>query len=174
MLTYCLIAVNRHVILYCEKVYERSGKNYFWSIKSSGEALEKLKARYFNTTSLSTYDFSTLYTTLPHYLIKDKLIDLIERTLHRECSPCLACNDRSTFFTLEKPKKYHSWSCQYLCDALTFLLDNVFIQFGTKLYRQVVWIPISTYFDPLVAYLLLFCYERDLMMSPSGDKQAPI
>ena len=87
---------------------------------------KKLTARYFNTTSLSTYDFSTLYTTLPHYSIKDKLIDLIERTLHRECSPCLACNDRSTFFTLGKPKKYHSWSCQYLCDALTFLLDNIF------------------------------------------------
>ena len=31
-------------------------------------------------TSLSTYDFSTLYTTLPHNLIKDKLTDLIERT----------------------------------------------------------------------------------------------
>ena len=35
-------------------------------------------------TSLSTYDFSTLYTTLPHNLIKDKLIDLIERTFQRE------------------------------------------------------------------------------------------
>ena len=28
---------------------------------------------------MSTYDFSTLYTTLTHNLIKDKLIDLIER-----------------------------------------------------------------------------------------------
>ena len=27
---------------------------------------------------MSTYDFSTLHTTLPHHLIKDKLIDLIE------------------------------------------------------------------------------------------------
>ena len=27
--------------------------------------------------SLSTYDFSTLYTTLPHTLINDKLFDLI-------------------------------------------------------------------------------------------------
>ena len=26
----------------------------------------------------STYDFSTIYTTLPHNLIKDKLIDLIK------------------------------------------------------------------------------------------------
>ena len=45
--------------------------------------LDKLKARDFNMTSLSTYDFSTLYTTLPHKLIKDNLIDLIERTGHR-------------------------------------------------------------------------------------------
>ena len=33
---------------------------------SSGEILDKLKARDFNATSLSTYDFSTLYTTLPY------------------------------------------------------------------------------------------------------------
>ena len=36
---------------------------------------------------MSTYDFSTLYTTLPHNLIKDKLIDLIERTFNRGGSP---------------------------------------------------------------------------------------
>ena len=89
MLTSCLTTVKKHVIKYCEKVYERSGKNLFWSIKNSGEILDKLKARDFNATSLSTYDFSTLYTTLPHYLIKDKLIDLIERTFQREGSPTL-------------------------------------------------------------------------------------
>ena len=84
-------------------------KNLFWSIKNSGEILDKLKARDFNATSLSTYDFSTLYTTLPHNLIKDKLIDLIERTFQREGSPYLACSDRNAFFTSEKPKKYHAW-----------------------------------------------------------------
>ena len=47
----------KHVINYCEEVYERSGKNLFWSIKNSGEILDKLKARDFNATSLSTYDF---------------------------------------------------------------------------------------------------------------------
>ena len=104
LLTSCLTAVKKHVIKYCEKVYERSGKNLFWSIKNSGEILDKLKARDFNATSLSTYDFSTLYTTLPHNLIKDKLIDLIERTVQREGSPYLACSDRNAFFTSEKPK----------------------------------------------------------------------
>ena len=38
-------------------------KNWFWSIKNSGDVLCKLKRRGFFTTNLSTYDFSTLYTT---------------------------------------------------------------------------------------------------------------
>ena len=69
------------------------------------KTLDKLKARDFNATCLSTYDFSTLYTSLPHNLIKDKLIDLIERTFQREGSLYLACNDRNAFFTSENPKK---------------------------------------------------------------------
>ena len=56
-------AVKNHVIRYCERVYERSGKNLFWSIKNSGEVFNKLKSRGFRATSLSTYDFSTLYTS---------------------------------------------------------------------------------------------------------------
>ena len=96
----------KHDIKYCEKVYERSGKNLFWSIKNSGEILDKLKARDFNATSMSTYDFSTLYTTLLHNLIKDKLIYLIERTFkrQREGSPYLACNDRNAFLLQKNPK----------------------------------------------------------------------
>ena len=74
LLTSCLTAVKNYVIRYCEKVYERSGKNLFWSIKISGEVLNKLKSRGFRATNLSTYDFSTLYTTLPHNLIKEKLL----------------------------------------------------------------------------------------------------
>ena len=50
-----------------------------------------------------------------------------------------------------------------------FLLDNIFTRFGTKLYRQVVGIPIGTSCAPLVADLFLFCYERDFMMSLSAD-----
>ena len=118
---------SRKVVKYYEKVYERSGKNLFWSIKNSRETLDKLKARDFDATSLSTYDFSTLYTTLSHNLIKDKLIDLIERTFQKEGSPYLSCNDKKMHFYFGNPTKYHAWSCQNVCDALTFLLDNIFI-----------------------------------------------
>ena len=79
---------------------------------------------------------------------------------------------RLIFFLQKNLKKYHEWSCQYVCDVLTFLLDNIFIRFGTKLYRKVVGIPMGTNCAPLVADLFLFCYERDFMMSLSDDKQA--
>ena len=53
-------------------------------------------------------------------------------------------------------------------------VGKYFIRFGTKLYRQVVWIPMGTDLDPLVADLFLFCYERDFMMPLSDDKQADV
>ena len=65
-------------------------KNLFWSIINSREVLDKLKAGNFNATNLSTYDLSNLYTTLPHNLIQDKRIDLINRTFKRDGTPYLA------------------------------------------------------------------------------------
>ena len=138
LLTSCLTTIKNHVIKYCEKVYERSGKNPFWSIKKSCEVLNKLKSRGFRASSLSTYDLSTLYPTLPHNLIKDKLVDLIERTFQREGSLYIACNNRNAFFTSDAVRNYNLWSCQKVCEALTFLLDNIYIRFGSKLYRQIV------------------------------------
>ena len=88
-----LIAIKKHVIKYCDKVFERSGRNLFWSIKNSNEVLNKFRA-----FSLSTYDFSTLYITIPHNLIKEKLNYLIEWTFHRVDSLYLACNVRNAFF----------------------------------------------------------------------------
>ena len=147
----------------------------FWSIKNSGEVLNKLKSRGFRATSLSTYDFSILYTTLPHNLIKKKkLINLIEWTFKRECSPYIACNERQAFFTSEDKKRYKLWSCQNVCEALIYLLDNIYIRFGTKLYRQIVGIPMGNNCAPLVADLFLFCYERDFMTSLSDFNQAEI
>ena len=39
-----LTVIRNHVIKYCETVHERNSKNLFWSIKNSGEILNKLKS----------------------------------------------------------------------------------------------------------------------------------
>ena len=48
------------------------------------------------------------------------------------------------------------------------------IRFGTKLYRQIVEIPMGTNCAPLVADLFLYCYERDFMDSLNHDNQADV
>ena len=75
------------------------------------------------------------------------------------------------FFTSDAVRNYNLWSCQKVCEALTFLLDNIYIRFGSKLYRQIVGIPMGTNCAPLVADLFLFCYERDFMLSLSEENQ---
>ena len=61
-----------------------------------------------------------------------------------------------------------------MCDALLFLLDNIYIRFGTKFYRKIVGIPMGTNCVLLVADLFLFCYERDFMKDLSSDHQADV
>ena len=174
LLTSCLTAIKNHVIKYCTTVYERNVKKLFWSIKNSGEIHNKLKSRGFLASGLSTYDISTLYTTFSHNLIKEKLTELIGQTFNREGSLYLACNDKNAFFTSEQPKRYKLSSCQKMYDALHYFLDNTFIRFGSKLYRQIVGIPMGINYAPLVADLFLFCYERDFMLSLSDNNQADI
>ena len=57
-------------------------------------------------------------------------------------------------------------------EALTFLLDNIYRRFDSKLFRQIVVILMGTNCAPLVADLFLFCYERGFMMSLSEEKQS--
>ena len=141
---------------------------------TNGNVLNKFKSKNFQASKLSTYDFSTLYTTLSHHLIKDKLIDLINRTFIRENTQYLACNEECAFFTSDVYNNHNLWSCQKVCDALVYLLDNTFIRFGTELYRQPIGIPMGTNCAPLVADLFLFCYERGFMKSLSRENQADI
>ena len=61
-----------------------------------------------------------------------------------------------------------------MCEALTFLLNNIYIRFSSKSYRQIVGIPMGTNCAPLVSDLFLFCYEREFMLSLSEDNQSGV
>ena len=63
---------------YCETAYSRSGINQMWILKNSKELLEHLKSPTFNhVTCIKSFDFSTLYTTIPHQKLKDRLTSII-------------------------------------------------------------------------------------------------
>ena len=61
-----------------------------------------------------------------------------------------------------------------MCEALTFLLDNIYIGFGSKLYGQIVGVPVGADCAPLVADLFLFCCGGDFMLSLSGDGRSGV
>ena len=105
------------------------------------------------------------------HLIKDKLIDLINRTFIRENAQYLPniwlATKNVLFFISDVYKNYSLWSCQKVCDTLVYILDNIFIRFETNLYRQTIGTPMRTNCAPLAAdfffFFFFFCYERDFM-----------
>ena len=154
LLTSCLTAVKKHWIRYYDIVYERDGINYFWSIKNSNDVLNKFKSKIFQVSKLSTYDCSTLYTTLPHHLIKDKFIDLINRTFIRENTQYLACNEECAFFTSDVFNNHNLWSCQKVCDALVYLLDNILLDLELNFIEKLLVFR----WELIVLLLLQICF----------------
>ena len=57
-------------------------------------------------------------------------------------------------FSLPRNRKYSLWTCQKVTETLVYLLGNIYIRFGSKLYGQKVGIPMGTNCTPL----LLICF----------------
>ena len=73
LLTELLTHIKQGLQKYCETAYSRSG-----ILKNSKELLDHLKSPTFNhVTSIKSFDFSTLYTTIPHQKLKERLNSII-------------------------------------------------------------------------------------------------
>ena len=53
------------------------------------------------------------------------------------------------------------YSADKICKMIEFLIDNIFVQFGGHLFRQVTGIPVGTKCAPLLADLFLYSYENE-------------
>jgi hypothetical protein len=49
---------------------------------------------------------------------------------------------------------------------LEFLIDNIFVIFGGRVFQQTVGIPTGTNCAPLLADLFLYSYEADFIQGP--------
>ena len=80
---------------------------------------------------VSTWDFSTLYTSLPHAKLKHQLHDLLERVFNTRGKGFIAAtNNFHTFWANDrKSTKYTYFSCKELCLAIDFLIDNIYFRF---------------------------------------------
>ena len=83
------------IILYgliIEQVEFHTGLKYFWVIDNNSEfckALDRINARK-RARSISTFDFSTLYTKIPHDKLIDCLTFFIDKVFNKKDSKYLS------------------------------------------------------------------------------------
>ena len=67
------------------------------------------------------------------------------------------------------------YTADNICKMIEFLIDNIFVQFGERLFRltHVIGIPMGTNCVPLLADLFLYSYENKFLdnMSRSGHRR---
>ena len=78
---------------------------------------------------------------------------------------------RQGFFSNKKYDSYNCWTCAELCEAFTFLLENLYVQLDDMVSQQIVGIPMGTNWAPLITDLLLYFYERDFMSDLQKSKR---
>ena len=101
-------------------------------------------------------------TALSHDLIKAKLVPFVNWCFNRVKN--IPLNFRqSGLFSNKKYDSYKCWTFAELCEAFTFLMENIYVQFEGMAYQRIVGIPMGTNCAPLIADswdLFLFCYEE--------------
>ena len=82
LLTTCLAKIICHFREYCNGIYNRTGVNCFWIVDNSQQVLNRLrKTNYFSPVKhFDSFDFSTLYSSIPHDSLKMALTSLVMET----------------------------------------------------------------------------------------------
>ena len=105
--------------------------------------------------------FSTLYTSIPHDLLKSRIGNRVHNAFRKKDGSV-----RYTHIKVTRAKGYFThdingggdgmYTADNICKMTEFLIDNIFVQFGRRLFRQMIRIPIGTNCAPLLADLFYY------------------
>ena len=169
LLTKVLTTVKDGLIRYNNTKTSRNGVNSMWIVKNSTSLLSSLDQLDVRTaTSVQTYDFSTLYTSIPHNLLKSRIIALIHNSFKRRngsnrYTHIKITSGKGYFIDTINPGEDNLYTADQICRMVEFLIDNIFVKFGGCLFRQVIGIPMGTNCAPLLADLFLYSYESEFL-----------
>ena len=156
---------------YCGRIEATSGINRFWITKNSTELLNTLlgnKKRRFE--DITTWDFSTLYTTIPHADLKKCIQCLVLKVFRKNHGKKLIVTSKTAFFGTNVGNGQYGFDEAEFLELFEFLIDNIYIRFGSDVFRQVVGIPMGTNCAPLLANLYLFYHEYHFLNTLKSDK----
>ena len=149
-----------------------------WILKNSKELLEHLKSQTFNRiSSIKSFDFSTLYTTIPHQKLKSRLASIVRNSFVYKNGnrryKYLVLGREDSYFVKEHSDSNSEYTEDDIIKMLEFLVDNIFVVFAGKVFQQIVGIPMGTNCAPLLADIFLYSYEAEFIQSllSAGKKQ---
>ncbi|KAK3084986.1 hypothetical protein FSP39_022451 [Pinctada imbricata] len=77
----------------------------------------------------------------------------------------IVVNYDKTYFVKEKSDSENKYTETDIIQMLNFLIDNIFVVFGGKVFQQIVGIPMGTNCAPLLADIFLYSYEAEFIQS---------
>jgi hypothetical protein len=120
--------------------------------------------------SMKTYDFSTLYTTIPLSKLKSRLFQIIDNcvlnTNGKRKYKFLLIGKQDTYFVRHRSDSPYKYSEAGIKGMLGFLVDNIYVVFGDQVFQQSVGIPMGTNCPTLLADLSLYSYEAEVVQKP--------
>ena len=175
LLTKVLTTVQDGLIRYNNTKTSRNGVNSMWIAENSTSLLSSLdQLDVCTATSVQTYDFFTLYTSIPYNLLRSRITALIHNSFKRKNG-----SNRYTHIKITSGKGYfidtinpggdNLYTADQICRMVGFLIDNIFVKFGGCLFRQVIGIPMGTNCAPLLADLFLYSYESEFLDNIRSD-----
>ena len=111
-----------------------------------------------NVQSVSTFDFKTLYTSIPHSKLKKVLADVAKTAFAFKKKEFISVVDKGAIFSTNR-KAGFSLTVDELLECINFIIDQSYVMYKGTLYRQQIGIPMGTNCAPYLANLFLHAYE---------------
>ena len=168
LLTKILTVIKTGLEKYCSIKTSHTGVNNMWILKNSTNLLSSLgHLGVHKATSIQTFDFSTLYTSIPHDLLKSRMNNIINNAFKHKNGATrythIKGGRNKSHFTSDPLNGDNKYTANDICKMIEFLVDNIYVRFGGQLFRQMVGIPMGTNCAPLLADLFLYSYENEFL-----------
>jgi len=138
-----------------------TGLKFFWVIDNNTEfckALDRISNRN-RARGISTFDFSTLYTKIPHNKLIDCLHFFIELVFNNKDRKYLSVTSSGAHWVGSKKSSGTVYDIDDVKNALKFLIDNSYFYVGDQVFRQIIGIAMGLDPAPFFANLFLAYYE---------------
>ena len=179
VLTKVLSTIKDGLVRYCNTKTSCSGVKNMCILKNSTNLLssfDQLDVR--TATSVQTFDFSTLYTSIPHDLLKSRISNLVHNAFRKKDGSVRYTHIKVTraqmYFTHDiNGGRDNMYAADNICKMIEFFIDYIFVQFGGRLFHQVIGIPVGTNCAPLLADHFFYSYENEFLdnMIKSGHRR---